>query len=515
MNDNIPILACKNIVKNFKVNNNDINVLKQISLKVYQNDFIVILGQSGSGKTTLLNILAGLEKPTSGSILINGVEKTTFEDNDEADKIRANNFGYIFQNYGLIPIVNVYDNVCLGLVNKEIDKEKVMALLAKLKIDHLVNKFPHELSGGQQQRVAIARALVKDPEIIFCDEPTGALDNTTTLEIFELFKQLKEENKTILVVTHDERFISLATKIIRIKDGMIDNKESYEIDLYQKLYNNTNEIDVKVKLEALRTNNINMLINLRDTNDLPNFDSSNEFISIPAKPSSNIPSIELKNVSKEIAFKDIKQKMINNVNLTINEGDFVILYGESGSGKSTLLGIMSGLDKKYEGDVTVLGTHLKSLNNHKLKNFRSKNVGFIFQDNCLLPDLSSLDNVLLLVKNSEKAKAIELLKFLGLADFIHTKIKFLSGGQQQRVAIARSIITNPKVLFADEPTGATDSKTSNDIVNILRKLNKLLNTTIVMVTHNKDLFKIGNKMIEIKDGAIYQTEENVVSIVPK
>ncbi len=514
MNNNVPILACKNITKNFKINNYEISVLKNISLEVFQNDFIVILGQSGSGKTTLLNILAGLETPSSGSIFINGIKKEIFQDNEKEDEIRAKNFGYIFQNYGLIPIVNVYDNVSLGLVNNEVNKEKVMSMLKKLKIEHLINKFPHELSGGQQQRVAIARALIKEPEIIFCDEPTGALDNATTLEIFELFKQLKQENKTILVVTHDERFTSLATKTIRIKDGMIDNLNNFYVDLYEKLYQNTNEIEIKIKLETLRASNINMLMNLNNESNMQNFDN-NEFISVPAKKSSNIPIIELKNINKEIALKNIKQKIINNVNLTVNEGDFVILFGESGSGKSTLLGIMSGLDKKYEGDVSILGTKLKNLNNHKLNNFRRKNISFIFQDNCLLPDLSSLDNVLLLVKNNKKEKAIELLKFLGLSDFINTKIKFLSGGQQQRVAIARSIITNPKILFADEPTGAIDSKTSYDIVEILRNLNDKFNTTIVMVTHNKDLFKIGNKLVEIKDGEIYQKEDNVISIVPK
>ena len=514
MSNKNTILSCINIHKSFIVKDKKFDVLKGITIRISKGDFVVILGPSGSGKTTLLNILAGLEKPSFGSVFFDGI-KLNIDDHNSLDILRSEKIGYIFQNYGLIPICNVFDNVSLGLVNKKVNKDNVMQILKRLKIDGVASKFPNELSGGQKQRVSIARALIKNPEIIFLDEPTGALDNETTLEIFEIFKQLRDSKKTLLVVTHDERFIELATKVIRIKDGLIDQSSVSDYDQDVEFANFTNDIARKINAESIRILDMKPYQNFYYNYDNDNWlhepskqieKSINNNRYIEARKTSNQICISLENVNKTINTKGVETRILKNIDLRINVGDFAIIFGESGSGKSTLLGVMSGLDKKITGKSFVLNECLNEMPSHKLLKWRQDNISFVFQVNSLLPNLSVIDNVLLTTKKKNKDFAIKLLEYLGLGSFIKTKVKLLSGGQQQRVSIARAICKNAKILFADEPTGAVDSKTAKDIVNIFRQINERYGITIIMVTHNHDLLHLGNRLIQISDGQVVRNE---------
>ena len=503
--ENQIVLSCANIKKSFSVGQKEFNVLNDISFKVLKGEIVVIVGPSGSGKTTLLNILAGLEEPSSGSVFLNG--KPFPKKSEEIDILRSKNIGYIFQNYGLISVINVFDNVGLGLVNQRVDRKKIMEMLRKLRIDHLASKFPNELSGGQKQRVSIARALIKDPDIIFLDEPTGALDDETTKEFFEIIKDLKDQQKTLLIVTHDERFLEFADKTIRIKDGLVSDEAITEFESKKMYAEISGDVATKIEIETIESMNTNRFYFYPE-----NVEYQDEIIETPERqysyiqnqPTSEKNCIKLENVTKKIKTKDNEATLLSDVNLEINEGDFTIIFGESGSGKTTLLGIMSGLDKSFEGTVHILNTNLSDIKGSQILELRKEHVGFVFQSNCLLPDLSVIDNVLLTLGNKHKDRAKEIIKFLGLENFIDSKVKFLSGGQQQRVAIARSIIKKPKILFADEPTGAVDSKTATAIVNIFKQINQEYGITIIMVTHNRDLLQIGNRLIEIKDGKVVQ-----------
>lgn len=198
--------------------------LQDVDFKVNTGEFIAIMGESGSGKTTLLNILATLEKPTNGSVILNGKDITKIKEGDLAS-FRLKNLGFVFQDFNLLDTLNVRDNIFLPLVlDRKTYKEmesRLENLAQKLRIQELLNKRPFELSGGQKQRVAIARSLITNPQILLADEPTAALDYRNSEELFNLFEDINADGQTILMVTHSANAASHANRVLFIKDGRI------------------------------------------------------------------------------------------------------------------------------------------------------------------------------------------------------------------------------------------------------------------------------------------------------
>ena len=219
------IVELKNINKFYKVGKEKAHILKSINLNIKKGEFVMIMGKSGSGKTTLLNILGFLDKFDEGEYIFNNQDVTRLNESERSN-FRNLNIGFIFQQFNLINTLNIYQNVELPMIynNKYSKQEKRERIENNLSIVGLLDKIkqkPVQLSGGQQQRVAIARALVNDPEIIFADEPTGSLDSDTGIEIMELLKELNKQGKTIIMVTHDEDLTKYASKVIKLKDGLI------------------------------------------------------------------------------------------------------------------------------------------------------------------------------------------------------------------------------------------------------------------------------------------------------
>ncbi|EQK43182.1 ABC transporter family protein [[Clostridium] bifermentans ATCC 638] len=220
-------LIIKNIEKIYGKEDNKVYALNGIDLGIEPNKFTAIIGPSGSGKSTLLHCMAGLDKPTSGNVYLDDIDIYTMND-DKLSKIRREEFGFIFQSYNLIPVVNVYDNIILpvSVDGKKEDKEYINTLIKKLGISSQINKFPNELSGGQQQRVAIARALANKPSIIFADEPTGNLDSKTSKEVMDMLcMSVKEFNQTLVMITHDEKIAKMADIVVTIGDGKVKSIE--------------------------------------------------------------------------------------------------------------------------------------------------------------------------------------------------------------------------------------------------------------------------------------------------
>ncbi len=216
-------LTIKNIEKVYGKDDNKVYALNGIDLEIQPRKFTAIVGQSGSGKSTLLHCMAGLDKPTSGKVLIDDLDLYTLND-DKLSKIRREEFGFIFQSYNLIPVINVYDNIVLpvSISGGKVDKDYIGNLIKKLGLEKQINKFPNELSGGQQQRVAIARALANKPSVIFADEPTGNLDSKTTDEVMDILKMcVKEFKQTLVMITHNDEIAKTADRIITIADGKI------------------------------------------------------------------------------------------------------------------------------------------------------------------------------------------------------------------------------------------------------------------------------------------------------
>ena len=225
------------------------------------------------------------------------------------------------------------------------------------------------------------------------------------------------------------------------------------------------------------------------------------------------PIIEVKNVTKIYKVGTERITALDNVSFTINKGDFCCLLGSSGSGKSTLLNLMAGIEKISKGEILIHGKDVCKMAEHQLAKFRQKYLGFVFQSYNLLPALNAIENVSLpLVFKEVKAKervkrAKEMLIAVGLKERMKHKPNQMSGGQQQRVGIARAFVTNPEIVFADEPTGNLDSKTANEIMEIIKKIATEKKQTIVMVTHDVNMAKYANKIVHIHDGHIEKIVE--------
>lgn len=229
------VIAVKDLYKIYRIGDNRVRALNGVSFSINKGEFCAIVGTSGSGKSTLLNMLAGLEKPTKGEIVISGEHMETKSEN-QLVKFRREHIGFIFQSFNLMGTMNAVENVALPLTFQGVPKKERIKRARKMVhlvgLDKYWDHRPNQMSGGQQQRVGVARALVVKPEIIFADEPTGNLDSNTSQEIMNLMQNVvRDQNQTLIMVTHDNYLASFADKIIRIKDGkiidMIDNREKH------------------------------------------------------------------------------------------------------------------------------------------------------------------------------------------------------------------------------------------------------------------------------------------------
>lgn len=223
------LIRIADLVKTYQRGNQDVPVLTGINLDIQEGDYVSLMGPSGSGKSTLLNLIAGIDKPTSGLMQIGGIDIASLAENDLASW-RAANVGFIFQFYNLIPVLNAFENVELPLLLTDLDKherkEHVETALAMVGLSDRMDHYPNELSGGQQQRVAIARALITDPTLIVADEPTGDLDRHSADEVLNLLDQLNTElGKTIVMVTHDPKCAARARRQVHLEKGELSTVE--------------------------------------------------------------------------------------------------------------------------------------------------------------------------------------------------------------------------------------------------------------------------------------------------
>ena len=217
------ILQTTDLKKYYGTEPNITKALDGVTLSIEEREFVAIVGTSGSGKSTLLNMMGGLDTPTSGSIQVKGKELSKFKD-EQLTIFRRRNIGFIFQNYNLVPVLNVYENIVLPveLDGNKVDKKFMKEVVQMLGLEDKLNNMPNNLSGGQQQRVAIARALVSKPAIVLADEPTGNLDSRTSNDVLGLLKVTSQKfHQTIVMITHNNEIAQLADRIIRIEDGRI------------------------------------------------------------------------------------------------------------------------------------------------------------------------------------------------------------------------------------------------------------------------------------------------------
>lgn len=225
------IIHLENIQKSYYMGKQALPVLKGISMDIFKNEYVALMGPSGSGKSTLMNILGCLDTPTAGRYILNNNDVSTMADNALAE-VRNKEIGFVFQQFNLLPRLTAAENVALPLVyagmNKKLRNEKAMQVLEMVSLTDRSHHKPNELSGGQCQRVAIARALVNDPSLILADEPTGNLDTKTSYEIMEIFNTIHSNGNTIVLVTHEEDIANHAHRIVRLRDGLVETDKKNE-----------------------------------------------------------------------------------------------------------------------------------------------------------------------------------------------------------------------------------------------------------------------------------------------
>jgi len=220
------IIEITGISKVYQVGSQEVRALNGVSLDIYQNEYVAIMGPSGSGKSTLMNLLGCLDSPTSGTYILNGTDVSQMAD-DQLAEIRNKEIGFVFQSFNLLPRYNALDNVALPLIYAGLPRakreEKAKTAMACVDLTNRMEHKPNELSGGQKQRVALARAIVNSPSIILADEPTGNLDSKTSIDIMNLFEAIYSAGNTVIVVTHEEEIALRTRRIVRLRDGIIES----------------------------------------------------------------------------------------------------------------------------------------------------------------------------------------------------------------------------------------------------------------------------------------------------
>ena len=488
------IIQMHAVVKTYNTGDIPFTALKNVNLNIQQGEFLGITGKSGAGKTTLLNMIAGVSALTSGSILFHWVGSASPAPSipihalgeDQLARWRGENLGIIYQSFELMPTLSLVENVMLppdflGTYQSLITKKRALELLELVEIAEHAYKIPAHISGGQKQRVAIARALVNDPHLIIADEPTGNLDSVTAETILQIFEKLVAQGKTIVMVTHDESFVPRFTRHLQIVDGVVSIPDGEDV---------------------VETEYINVLRNEADTY------ASIEIVSRIKDHATETPAIVLRNIQKVYENAAGKFVALKNINLQLNYGQFISIVGKSGCGKSTLLNMITGIDRPTSGDVLINNEHIYKMSESQRALWRGKNMGVVFQFFQLLPTLSLLENTMLPMDYcnlypfyERPARALELLKMVGLEDQAHKLPTAVSSGQQQSAAIARALATDPSLILADEPTGNLDSRAADNVLNLFQDLASR-GKTVLIVTHDPSITQRTDQTIIISDGEI-------------
>ena len=225
------IISIQELRKTYIMGTTTVHALRTITLDIYRNEFVALMGPSGSGKSTLMNLIGCLDTPSAGTYLLNGTNVSSMDDSELAE-VRNKEIGFVFQTFNLLPRLSALENVALPLVyagmNRSLRRERAEQVIEDVGLTDRMHHKPNELSGGQRQRVAIARALVNNPSIILADEPTGNLDTRTSFEIMEIFEKLYDRGNTIILVTHENDISEHAHRIVRLRDGMVESDYANE-----------------------------------------------------------------------------------------------------------------------------------------------------------------------------------------------------------------------------------------------------------------------------------------------
>jgi ABC-type lipoprotein export system ATPase subunit len=473
----------------------DAAALQGLTLAVPEGQLLAVVGPSGSGKTTLLRILAGLDRPSAGTVRVFGQDVPKLRRRALA-AYRSRNVGYLEQHYGtaLDPQLAARALVALrlrlaGATQREAERG-AGELLERVGLDGRGAAYPQELSGGEQQRVAVCAALAHRPRLLLADEPTGELDRANADAIFALIRELAGAyGTTVLVVTHDPTAARFADRAVRIRDGRVSEELHAEgaerivvgrggwLRLPEELLR---EAGIREHAEAELTDR-----ELRIRAPVPT--QATDCYKVPERLSERRTGIaaEARALTKVYGDGETARVVLDGLSARFERGSLYAVTGPSGSGKTTLLNLLAGLERPTSGSAIVGGRDLSTLDRTERALVRREAVGYVAQQPTLFPFLSARENVeLALTLRGRDESALEILAEVGLAERAEQRVERLSAGERLRAAIARALAIRPALLLADEPTSRLDEANAAAIAELLGRLAREVGAAVVCATHD-------------------------------
>ena len=484
--------------------------LQGLTLAVEEGEVCVVLGPSGSGKSTLMRVLAGLHRPSAGSVVVAGVDLVRAPRRGLVG-YRNRVLGYADQHYwrALAGELTAEELIGiplgLGAMPARERGSRARELLERVGLLDRSDALPGELSGGEQQRIALCAAVANRPRLVIADEPTGDLDAESAGEIYALLSELVAEDRVAaVVVSHDPASTDIADRVVHIRDGRVSEEKVGAFDTAVVGAGGWLRVPEDV-LHAAGIHDRALIVPSAGFVGLHPVDGrrATSEASTPALQGAHGDLLEARAVSRHYG----TQVALDRVDATFNPGEFTVVTGPSGSGKSTLLALLSGLDVPDEGEVLVAGTLISSLDRDARAEFRSARFAVVGQVPGLSGFLTSRENVelglgLRGVRSAEaNERAAEALAAVGLAEHADRRVDLLSAGQRECVALARAFAVRAPTVIADEPTSRLDSATTRAVGGLLADLARRTGSTVVCATHDPLLIELADREIRMREPA--------------
>jgi ABC-type lipoprotein export system ATPase subunit len=483
--------------------------LQGLSLGVEEGEICVVLGPSGSGKTTFMRVLAGLARPSAGSLVVDGLD-VLHASGRQLDRYRRDVLGYADQHYwrALEGELTAEELVALPLglaaVGAEERRARARELLERVGLLERAEALPRELSGGEQQRIALCAAVVHRPRLVIADEPTGDLDAAAAADVLQLFAELvAEHGSAAVVVSHDPASTGIADRVVHIRDGRVSEERAGEIE--------TAVIGaggwLRIPEDVLRAAGIQdraRIVAADGSVGLHPVDgraAATNGAQAPVVVGSRGELVEARGVSRRYG----EHVALHRLDASFRPGELTVVVGPSGSGKSTLLALLAGLDVPDEGEVVLGGRLVSGLDRGERAAMRREQIAVIGQAPGLSGFLGARENVELALAvrgiGAEEARdrAADALAAVGLAPHAERRVDLLSAGQRERVALARVFAARAPVVVADEPTSRLDASTTLEIGGLLAELARATGTTVVCATHDPLLIDLADREVRLRD----------------
>jgi ABC-type lipoprotein export system ATPase subunit len=490
----------------------DAAALQGLSLTVRDGEVVTVLGPSGSGKSTFLRILAGLDRPSAGSVRVFGREIGKLPAGELAH-YRTRTVGYADQHYSraLSPELTAMELVGLelglaGSTRPERD-HRANELLERVGLIDKRDLRPQELSGGEQQRVAVAASIAHRPRLFLADEPTGELDAANATLLYETIGELvRSERCTAVIVSHDPESASIADRIVRIRDGRVSEEIARGVDEDEAIVVGRGGW-LRLPEDLLRRSGIGSHATARlDDREIivTAAGADDEESEAPAPPTLDPPHetelvAEVRALRKLYGHGQIRRAALESVDASFSSSLLTAVTGPSGSGKTTLLQIVAGLELPTSGEVVVLGTELTSMDRSARAKFRRDHIGYVGQQAGLVATLSARENVELALSLSGLPAVVarEMLVAVGLEGRMEQRVSRLSTGERGRVAIARALAPRPQLLLADEPTSRLDQANALAVGTLFVTLARQLGAAVVCATHDPLLIQQADEILDL------------------